>query len=183
MFEILPKENIKSVFEKLGRDLKQLHQERMRNQIGVDGSPYPALKPATIEQKRRMGGGIEANAEQRMIRTGDFQKQAFEWEVKDNSFTFFVSKKPHKQLKIKAKKQARITNKKKGWNVSAPPKMSKVSYKDIALYNMNEKFNFFGLNDREVKEYVGGAFNKLRAIAEKNIKTELKNILQNGKNK
>jgi len=187
MFEIITKENIKNVFNKLGRDLKQLHQERMYNQIGVDGSGYPALKPATIAQKRKMGGGIEANAEKRMIRTGDFQKQAYKWEVKDDSFQFFVSEKPHKMLKTKAKQQARLTNKKKGLNVSAkPPKMSKVTYRDIALYNLkhfNTGAGFFGLNDNEVKQYVGGAFNKLRVIAEKNIKTELKNILQNAKNK
>jgi hypothetical protein len=194
MFEILTKENFKNVFEKLGRQLKQLHSERMYNQQGINGSRYPALKPATIEQKRKMGGGVEANAEKRMIRTGDFQKQAYEYEIKDNTFRFFISDKPHKRLKTKAKRQARVTNKKKGRNVSPePPKMSNVTYRDIALYNLNGNFdlghrsiynpgaNFFGLNDNEVNKYIDGAFKSIRTIAEKNIKTELQKIIANVK--
>jgi hypothetical protein len=204
LFEIIPKEKIREVFNKLGQRLIFLHQKRMKNQIEIDGSSYPALKQSTIEQKRRAGGSSARNAEKRMLRTEDFRKHAYEYFIRDNSLIFTISNKVHKFQKIYNEQLAWKTreenskNGKKPTNKKPKPTFrnkngSYVTYKDIAKYQLRGKFNsgwrspynagasFFGLTDPEVADAIKFVRNNLIKIAKENISNDIKKTIANAK--
>lgn len=116
-FRVLSDTDIKGALMTAGKLVQKLHQDRMLAQKEVGGSPYPALKSSTVQQKsgtlafytdkngnvhsfipkkNKVAGGVQANANKRMIATNDFKNNAFLYSVTNNVLTFMISGLPHK---------------------------------------------------------------------------------------
>jgi hypothetical protein len=200
-FKLIADSEKREILNSLGTKLINLHQDRLRDQVNVDGSSFAPLKPSTIKQKTNEGGTPARNAEKRMLRSEDFRKFAFEFKIDKYKLTFFISDKIHMLKKIANKRKAWETNKIKGRNQKkAKPtygnaKGVMTTYKDIAMYNLEGDFGtnwrssynagaaFFGLSESEANDAV--AYMKKRAIkiAKNNLDAEIKRMVNNAKSR
>jgi len=184
---LLTSQQLKPILDEIGAETVQLLRNRIRKQTEVGGSPFPPLKPATEERKHKIGGGVAGNADKRMKATNDFVNNAYQYRVENDGVTISISDKPHKQLKIKARRQARRTNKKKGWNVSAKaPKQSSFSYRDLASWQLRGKFDqglrksgnpgadFFGFSKSDEEKINKICADKIKPLIEANIVKAIK---------
>jgi len=137
---LFPADDRKKILEEIGKKIVTLHQERIQRQIQVDRSAMPKLKPKTIKRKRKKGGQSARNAERRMMDTGDFMQNAFQYQVHNDSLKVGISRQLHKT--------------------------AKTSYRTLALEQENSAFgrssmradhnpgaNFFGLNENDFLRY------------------------------
>ena len=208
MVEIIPQDAITKVLNDLGQWVVFQHQQRLKKQTGVDGSPFPALHPATVAQKERSKTpGVRINATKRMLATEKFKKHAFEYVIIGNTLTFRISDKIHKSERTVEKQLAYDTNKKKGRNMKKPrhtlalnQKGEERTYIDIALFQLSGGFgdfikpdnstfswrnpnnpgaNFFGLNEQQYNYVITTAKNALGLVAKTNINNAIGSILAN----
>lgn len=197
-FEVLSESQKKEILTDLKDRWILLHRKRIRDQKEVEGGSFPYLRLKTIIKKQGMGSSVSHNAFNRMIRTGDFMKNAFEGKVTSNSLTFFISPKVYSLKKIAAKRKSYETRKAKGVKVRKPKasytgKNGMVTYQDIAMYNLRGKFqtawkslnnagaDFFGLSKKEADESFKYLKRKAASNAKKNIENELNNIIANAR--
>lgn len=144
MDSLISKEDLKPLLDLIGVEVCQMQKNRILKQTEVEGGKFPALKPATIKNKLRQKGGIASNAYKRMIETGDFNRNAFEYKTGDDNVTISISKESH------------IGN----------GKSKSHTYLDLAGWQMRGKFeknrshynagaDFFGISKKEGEELMG----------------------------
>jgi len=98
--------NLTSQMEQIGKLFTSELKNRMRKQIGVEGSPYKRLTPATIQQKVEETND-SSNADKRMIRWADFKNNAFRSEASTDNVRVFIGHEPHGAHLRSAKKSLR----------------------------------------------------------------------------
>ena len=193
---IIPNESIYQVYNNLGKKLVLLHQKRIKDQTNIDGTTYPALKESTIKQKEREGSHF---AKDRMRRSDDFRRHAFEYYIVENGLIFTISDKMHKYQKLYNARQAWETREanskagKKPTNRKSKPRSEKsISHEDIALYNLSGDFekyrsaynpgaNFFGLNQAERTDAIKYVCNSFATIAKQNISNDIGKTITNAR--
>jgi hypothetical protein len=197
MAELITNQELQPILDAVGKRGAQLIRDHIISQKEVTGGSFPALAPSTIADKRgigkgqnkRKGGGVTSNATKRMIRTGDFYKNAYLYEVKPGEVTFYISSQPHKHDKTEARLQTRKTNKDKGWEIKAKePKQADFSYRDLAGWQLRGTFDqnkrkannpgadFFGFSQSNEEELKKMLEKQIAPIVMKNIKNA---IIQN----
>jgi hypothetical protein len=186
MNDLIPWQKLKPILEDIAEQAVQLQSDHINEQKEVSGKSFAPLKASTIKAKERKGGGVAGNKSLRMKATDDFVHNAFQYSIDGKGVTIFISDKPHKQLRTKARQQTRVTNKKKGWNVSPkPPKQSSFSYQDLASWQLSGKHDqgkrkagnpgadFFGLSKNDERILHNIFVEKAKPIIEKNIKDKI----------
>lgn len=81
--------NAKDILNRLGASIQRELRKKMVQQIGVDGRRYEELKPETVLDKYKKG--FNNTKFLRMIRSKDFQNNAYEYTVSGNVLTVRVS--------------------------------------------------------------------------------------------
>jgi len=147
--------NLTAVLSKWGKKIESGLRRRMNGphsaQVGVDGKAYADLKPKTIAQKERDGFGHVKDV--RMIRTKDFQNNAFVSSASGNTLTVEVSGKLHgrdlKSMRSTIAKHKANPNEKSAGQIKKTganwksAMQSRISYKEIAEYQLDKGSKFF----------------------------------------
>jgi len=194
-YSLLTNSQLNEILKSVGEKLKLLHQKRIREQKEVFGSSFPTLKQKTIERKRKKGGGISANAEKRLIETGDFMRHAFVYDVKGNVLTFGISNQPHKFVKTWEARQRELKRGAKkftqhktfsyrdlaGWQLSLSSPYSKGNFPKKGISQHNQGANFFGINQMESNELMKYLQVKASNYAKENLTNALKEIIDKNK--
>lgn len=142
--------NVEKILDELGRRIVAEHQRMMNEQRGVDGNKYAELSPKTIKQKMKISS---VTADKRMIRTKDFQNNAFGYFVDGNNLSVFVRDDLHgRSIKsMLATMQKHRTNP----TAKSPKQLAKTrknllakiektpTYSEIALWQNGPKSKFF----------------------------------------
>ena len=190
-YSLLTNSQLNEILKSVGEKLKLLHQKRIREQKEVFGSSFPTLKQKTIERKRKKGGGISANAEKRLIETGDFMRHAFVYDVKGNVLTFGISNQPHKFVKTWEARQRELKRGAKkftqhkpfsyrdlaGWQLSKKSLYAKGSFPKKGISPNNAGADFFGMNKFESDELFKYMQSKAVRYTQDNIKNALKEMI------
>jgi hypothetical protein len=201
-FELLPKSEAKRILEGVGKDIVTIHKRRLQNQVEVDGSPMPSLSPHTEERKIKKGGRSKVNASKRMVDTGDFMQNAFQYKVDADGtgLEVYISNDKHewkKQSEVAKKEREKAIEDAGGFNKWAKSGGSGksaiytgLSYKTIAKQQLRGEFGndswrhaknpgakFFGLNEVEKQQINNKIKNEVTPIVKKNLKDNLDKII------
>jgi hypothetical protein len=200
--DLLPVSERKKILEDIGKQIVTLHKERIQKQIEVDGTPMPSLSPHTEERKKKKGGRSKVNATKRMMDTGDFMQNAFEYKVDADGtglkisisndkhewrkqFAMAIEKKKERQKKMGFNKWAKSSG--SGRDVV----LTGLSYKTIAMQQLRGEFGndswrharnpgakFFGLNENDINKYKKIVMDKAFPIIKQNFQEGLKKMLK-----
>jgi len=191
-YNLLNDTQIRDILKSVGEKLVLLHKKRIREQKEVNGSGFPKLKPKTIERKKNKGGGISANAEKRMVETGDFMRHAYTFNVNKNKLTFGISDEPHQFTKTWEKRLRQLKSKKvkqyaqhkpfsyrdlAGWQLSKKSLYAKGSFPKKGISPNNAGADFFGINKFESDELFKYMQSKAVRYTQDNIKNALKEMI------
>jgi len=200
-FDLLPRNESKRILEGIGKDIVTLHKQRIQNQVEVDGGPMPSLSPYTEERKRKKGGRSKVNATKRMIDSGDFMQNAFQYKVNNDGsgLEVYISDSHHqwKQQLEGHKERMKELTKDLTWeqvrrrNMSTTPLYEGIKYSTIARSQIRNGFgnaewrhannpgaNFFGLNELEIKQFQNKFMAEAIPIMKENFKIQLLQALK-----
>jgi hypothetical protein len=191
---------IDSKLDDFGKRIVMIHKNRILKQQSVNGGHFPSLKPSTVYNKQHNRlKSVASNANLRLIRTGDFYKNAFLFKREGFSLTFYISNLPYAFAKTFAKQEAFATRMQKSLKSRKGVKHSKglkkslgvnFTYEKLALWQLgdgskfdigkrspkNKGANFLGLSkqdfDIETKRFLSG----IKRTAEQNTINYIKNL-------
>ena len=169
--------NLTSQMEQIGKLFILELKNRMRQQKGVDNSPYLGLTKATILQKANETND-NANVDKRMIRWGDFMNNAFRSEASTNNVRVFIGHEPHGAHLRSAKQKVRSGKGTANTMRSLKTLASKsVMMDDLAIWQLEKGgANFFPQTDAEVMNMV--SFKKGMKIIEEEARKQAVNNMK-----
>ena len=142
---------LQNIFAFGGSDIRTELKNRMESQAGLDGARYIPPKTATQVAKARAGFG--SVAAKRMIRTRDFQNNAFLFTALPDRLVVYINPALHgRELRTarKAETKAKLTAKKMGKGPA-----SAETYQNIARWQLQTGMaEFFPQDENEIRNLV-----------------------------
>jgi len=146
--------NLTTQMQQVGKLFVTELAKRIKDQVGVDGTPYTRLTPATIAQKVEETND-NANSDKRMIRWGDFIRNAFRFDASQDNVRVFIGHEPHgAHLRAQKIKMRTVSpkNLRAAHQTLRELKSKAVMMDDLAVWQLEKGgAKFFPQNDKEIE--------------------------------